>query len=120
VRLREGLSDLDAIDPARAGRVRERVRLVAGELQDDEPCPALDPATQTCDLYSWRPITCRVFGPPLRIGSEAVGICELCYHGASDEQIAACEVDLDIGGIEALLLDELGEGMTTVAEALAR
>jgi Fe-S-cluster containining protein len=117
-RLREGLAELNAADPSRADRLRERVRLVTSELLDDEPCPVLDPATGMCDLYAHRPITCRVFGPPMRVGAEAVGICELCYHGASDDQIAACEVDVDIGDAEAALLAELGEEMTTVAEAL--
>jgi Fe-S-cluster containining protein len=118
-RLRDGLAQLDFTDPARAARLRARVAQVTGELRDDQPCPVLDPAAGTCDLYAARPITCRVFGPPMRVGSEAIGICELCYHGAGDEEIAACEVDLDIEDAESALLDELGGEMTTVAQCFA-
>ena len=33
------------------------------------------------------------FGPPVR-SEGGLGVCELCYHGASDQQIAACEMRL--------------------------
>jgi Fe-S-cluster containining protein len=93
------------------------------DFADDEPCPALDPETGGCDLYAFRPITCRTFGPPVRCGSEAVGICELCFEGASDEEIAACEVEVDPGGLESELLNDLenttgARGQTMVAFAL--
>jgi len=148
-RLRKGLAELDAADPERAERVRERARqsitrispdfpgdaisglLAEGEefeerfaeFADDEPCPALDPETGGCDLYAARPMTCRTFGPPIRCGGESVGICELCFEGASDEEIAACEVEVDPDGLEAVLLRELEEsagvrGQTIVAFAL--
>ena len=114
-RLREGLDGLTASDPARAKAVRERARLAVkrltaefpGDAQtgildperaeefevfgNDEPCPALDPETGLCDLYAARPMTCRVFGLPLRT-EEGLGVCELCFEGASTEEIAACEV----------------------------
>ena len=108
-RLRQGLTELQGADPVRAERVRQRVR---GYVEDDEAlCPALDPEQHTCDLYAARPLTCRLFGPPIRNGSEAIGICELCFEGASDEQIAACEVVVD-GDLD----DDTEE--TTVALAL--
>jgi Fe-S-cluster containining protein len=144
-RLRAGLNELDASDPERAARVRRRakdavLRLSAdfpgdpvtgilGEDEEalerftgfanDEPCPALDPASGACDLYSARPMTCRTFGPPVRSGPEgALGVCELCFHGASDEQIAACEMTPDPDGREEKLLQELeqqtGRGGSTV------
>jgi Fe-S-cluster containining protein len=113
VRLRRGLAELD---PELAERVRGRARRYTGG--DDEDCPALDPAARTCDLYSSRPITCRAFGPPVRCRDEAVGICELCFDGASDEQIAACEVEIDPEGVESRLLVEIGGEETTVAAAL--
>jgi Fe-S-cluster containining protein len=125
-RLREGLAALRDTDPARADAVVQRARdytarlpkLTAGEIleadgiAEDEPCPALDPANGTCDLYTARPLTCRVFGPAVRSGG-AVGVCELCYAGATDEQIADCVIDLN--------LDELEEEAppTLVAFALA-
>jgi Fe-S-cluster containining protein len=92
-------------------------------LADEDPCPALDPATGMCDLYAARPITCRIFGPPVRYGSEAVGVCELCFKGASDEEIAACAVEIAPDGLESQLLNELertagARGQTMVAFAL--
>ncbi len=116
IRLRRGLQELAAQDPVRASLVRDRAHAYRGG--EDEACPALDPAAGTCDLYAARPITCRAFGPPVRCGSDVVGVCELCYHGATDEQIAACEVEIDPEGIESQLLADLGEGDTTVALAL--
>jgi Fe-S-cluster containining protein len=137
LRLRQGLGSLESREPDRAARVRGRAlawvaRMTAefpGDTAarvldedgaaEDEPCPALDPATGLCDLYDARPITCRTFGPAVRWGSEAVGTCELCYAGATDEQIAECQVEIDPGGLEERLLDELGErGQTLVAFAL--
>ena len=149
-RLRRGLAELDTRDPERAGQVRERARqyvariahdfpgdpltgiLAEGEaaeaqfatFAEDEPCPALDPETGACDLYTARPITCRTFGPPVRAGAEALGVCELCFHGASDAEIAACEVESDPDGVESALLSEFEEttgarGQTIVAFCLA-
>ncbi len=146
LRLREGLSVLDASDPARANRVRERaaayVEAIAadypgdtdtGELYDEDSlppateetaCPALDTETGLCDLYAARPITCRTFGPVTRIADDNLAACELCYSGATEEEMARCAVDVDAEGLEAELLDALAEdgasGMTIVAYALAR
>jgi Fe-S-cluster containining protein len=149
-RLRSGLAELEALDPSRGARVRERVRESVARISssfpgdpltgllaeneeaeerfasfaDDEPCPALDPETGACDLYAARPITCRTFGPPVRCGPDAVGVCELCFVGASDDEIAACEVEADIQDWESALLQELEQstaarGQTIVAFALA-
>jgi Fe-S-cluster containining protein len=130
-RLRQGLAALDISDRDRATRVRDRARAYVGQAvppadaeTDDEPCPALDPATGCCDLYAARPLTCRTFGPPVRCGSDAVGVCELCFSGATDVEIAACEVEIDPQGLESELLAELEtaigvQEMTTVALALA-
>ncbi|MCS7042907.1 MAG: YkgJ family cysteine cluster protein [Bryobacteraceae bacterium] len=150
LRLQRGLEQLWQTDPERAKRVVERARaetarllpIFAGdpatgvlsedeqeqerffERAGDEPCPALDPETGACDLYASRPITCRTFGPAVRVRGEALGHCELCYQGAEPEQIEACEVDFDPDGVEALLLAELESaagmrGQTIVAFALA-
>ncbi len=145
-RLREGLASLDDTEPLRAAAVRERARqsiarIVAdfpgdpetgalddarGELMEDfandEPCPVLDPATGRCDLYAARPMTCRVFGPPLRVEG-GVGVCELCYHGATEEEIAGCELQLDTEDLESSLSAEAEHsagrsGNTIVAFAL--
>lgn len=149
LRLREGMATLDASDPDRATRVRQRARdswarigpqfpgdQLAGLLGEDdvaaaefeefadyEPCPALDPERGTCDVYAWRPITCRVFGPPVR-SEGGLGVCELCYHGASTDEIAACEMRLDDANpLQEELVQDLERqghrGKTIVAFALA-
>jgi Fe-S-cluster containining protein len=149
-RLQQGLEELTESDPARAAAVRARARTsverlkeqfpgdpVSGLLEEseeaearfeefgnDEVCPALDPQSGTCDLYVHRPMTCRVFGPPVR-SEEGLGVCELCYHGASEEQIADCEMVVDPEGLEAILLEEFEQssgrrGKTLVAFALGQ
>jgi len=147
-RLQHGLAELFRREPERAQAVRTRARdavtrllpgfpcdshggiLPADEaermLEDiaiDDPCPALDPATGTCDLYDSRPITCRAFGPPVR-SEDGLGVCERCYHGATDEQIRACEMEVDPDDLESKLLKEMEAkggpvGKTIVALALA-
>jgi Fe-S-cluster containining protein len=150
-RLRQGLAQLETADPQRAARVHKRARQAVARLSpdfpgdprtgvlaegqdaearfagfaNDEPCPALDPDTGMCDLYSARPMTCRTFGPPVRSGPEGgLGVCELCYHGASDQEIAACEMKPDPDGLEAKLLSNVEKttgvrGNTIVAFCLA-
>jgi len=150
LRLRQGLAELEVLAPERAARVRERAReavsrlaqefpgdpatglLYEGELAEqrfaqfanDEPCPALDPDTGNCELYESRPMTCRTFGPPVR-SEEGLGVCELCYRGASDEEIASCEMVPDPDDLESALLQQLERTTgvreeTIVAFALAR
>ena len=91
------------------------------EFANDEPCPALDPVTMTCDLYAHRPMTCRVFGPPVRTEG-GLGVCELCFTEASAEEIAAAEVPVDGEELESALNREServnGGGQTIVAFAL--
>jgi Fe-S-cluster containining protein len=91
------------------------------EFANEAACPALDPATGRCDVYPWRPMTCRVFGPPVRMGDgEALGCCELCFVGAAEAEIAACEMPIP-HELEAKLLDEIpAQGETVVAFALLR
>ncbi len=148
LRLQRGLAELAVADPARAAQVRDRARVSIArisqdfpgdrttgilyegetaearfeEFANDEPCPVLDPQTGMCDLYVARPLTCRVFGPPVQ-SEGGLGVCELCYHSASEEEIAACEMTVDPEGIEPALLDELERstgrrGKTIVAFAL--
>jgi Fe-S-cluster containining protein len=148
-RLQRGLAELGVTDPERAQAVRARAdqsvaRLSEGfpgdpatglleesdkasavfeDFANDEPCPVLDPVTGRCDLYSSRPMTCRVFGPPVRT-EDGLGVCELCYHGASEAQIEACEMVPDPEGLENELQAEFSassgrHGATLVAFALA-
>jgi Fe-S-cluster containining protein len=76
------------------------------DLGNEEVCPVLDPETGRCELYDSRPMTCRTFGPPVR-SEEGLGVCELCFHGASDEQIAACEMEVDPDDLETELLEKM-------------
>jgi Fe-S-cluster containining protein len=148
-RLQRGLDDLEKRDPERAARVRQRAHesvarlapefpgdpvsgvLDEGEEADrdfadfanDEPCPVLDPETGYCELYESRPMTCRVFGPPVQ-SEEGLGVCELCFQGASDKQIAACEMKPDPDDLESRLLEQLEKssgtrGNTIIAFCLA-
>jgi Fe-S-cluster containining protein len=149
MRLRRGLHHLEKSDVDRANRVRERAcevmhRLteefpgdpVSGVLEEgieeterfagfanDEPCPALDPETGNCELYEFRPMTCRVFGPPVR-SEDGLGVCELCYRGATVEEIAACEMKPDPDDLESGLLKQVERktgiiGNTIIAHCLA-
>ncbi|HWC19869.1 MAG TPA: YkgJ family cysteine cluster protein [Terriglobales bacterium] len=148
-RLRSGLIELQKTEPARADRLKRRARayvqrvtaLFPGDpntgllddsessqerfavFADEEICPALDPEMGTCDLYQFRPMTCRVFGPPVRNEGGSLGICELCFHGATDQQIAACEMKPDPDNLEDKLLSEMElsgvHAQTVVAYVLA-
>jgi Fe-S-cluster containining protein len=145
LRLRAGMDALRGADPARAAEIEGRARAwiaehgaefpgdaetgLLGESEaererfeefaNEAACPALDPATGRCDVYAWRPMTCRVFGPPVRMGDgAALGHCELCFAGASRAEVAACEMAVP-HELEARLIDEIGEtGDTVVAFAL--
>jgi Fe-S-cluster containining protein len=148
-RLQRGLRKLEAEGPARAAAVRERARDAVSRLAanfpgdaargilgdseecmeafesfgNDEPCPALDPQSGLCELYEARPMTCRVFGPPVR-SEDGLGVCELCFQGASSEEIAECEMVADPGNLEETLLAEVEKrsrkrGETIIAFCLA-
>lgn len=91
------------------------------DFANEAACPALDPATGLCDVYDWRPMTCRVFGPPVRMGEgDVLGCCELCFDGASEAETAACEMPVP-HELEARLVGETRDpGETLVAFALMR
>jgi len=147
-RLQDGLARLENDDPQRARQVRKRAQAavvrMAGKFPgdaktgvldqgpvaeesfagfaNDEICPVLDPKTGLCDLYDSRPMTCRTFGPPVR-SEGGLGVCELCFHGATDQQIAGCEMVVTWDKREAALLakiekSEAVRGQTIVAFAV--
>jgi Fe-S-cluster containining protein len=147
VRLREGLAKLEKSDATKAERLKKRIALSRKKLSkgfpgnaatgvldesdeaqerfeefaNDVPCPVLDPKAGTCDLYDARPLTCRAFGPPIR-SEEGLGVCELCFKGASSKVIAACEMTVDPDDLESKLLKHLekrtgARGRTIVAMA---
>lgn len=148
-RLRTGLDLLTQTDPTRAQSVRDRVaaaitRLApsfpgnptTGILTEDEeatdafedfgneePCPVLDPGSGTCDLYEYRPVLCRTFGPPARTADGNLAHCELCYTEATSEEIAACELDPSLAesvaaNDEAFNTTHTLQGETIIAYAL--
>ena len=93
------------------------------DFANDEPCPVLDPETGLCELYESRPMTCRVFGPPVR-SEDGLGVCELCFQGASDQEIAACEMKPDPDDLESSLVNDIEKstgkrGNTIIAFCLA-
>jgi Fe-S-cluster containining protein len=172
-RLKAGMDVLRVAEPERAAAIEARARAwiaefgrdfpgdvrngVLGESDEeqtrfedfanDAPCPALNPETGLCDVYEWRPMTCRVFGPPVSLptdrdrsaetslihptdedlsaetpigGAVALACCELCFVGASEPEIAACEMAVP-HELEARLVEETGRsGETVVAFALLR
>jgi Fe-S-cluster containining protein len=147
-RLARGLKELEARAPERADAVRARARAAAAEmaasfpgdpktgiLTDDEaaeerfceewaerPCPALDPDSGRCELYAHRPLSCRSYGLPVRIGSQDLPACALCFQG-TDEDAELCRARLDRQGEEGALLDQPAtrgiRGETIVAFAMA-
>lgn len=147
LRLRAGMDALRESDPVLAGELERRAKDWIGtygpafpgdaetgmlgetpsererfeDYANEAACPALNPATGLCDVYAWRPMTCRVFGPPVRMGDgDALGHCELCFTGAGEAQVAACEMPIP-HALEADLLDEISaKGDTLVAFALLR
>ena len=154
-RLRRGLVAMDLEDAERAASIRARVQATVAKLTpdfpgdpvsgiiseedsdeanqrwndfaNDVPCPVLNPETGTCELYSSRPMLCRTFGPPVKSDEESndLTVCDLCFDGASDEEVTACEMHPDPDHLEHVLLEDLEKGTgrrgeTIIAFALAR
>ena len=125
LRLRTAMTELTLTAPEQAAAIEERARHYLAEFEpsfpgdqatgilgesdeaqdafedfaNDAPCPVLNPDTGLCDLYAARPMTCRVFGPPVRVQSESdeasaesYAICELCFTNATMEEITAAEM----------------------------
>ena len=144
-RLRVALDALEREDPSRASAIRVRAAELVNTLhvsfpgnpvtgvldaeensswdgfadlpEADAPCPVLDPATGRCELYTARPLTCRIFGPPVR-NESGIGICELCYVGASEAEVLAGEMHLHHAELEEELDRTLAPGETIIAWAL--
>jgi Fe-S-cluster containining protein len=142
-RLRAGMNQLRAADPSAAQAIETRARAwltehgsafpgdaatgILGTSEEDEeqfenfandaPCPALDLSTGLCSVYTWRPMTCRVFGPPIKTedenGMEALGHCELCFIAATPAEVAACEMPVP-HALEAELVSKLGSHAETI------
>jgi Fe-S-cluster containining protein len=149
-RLRRGLAELSSAKPEGAAAIRRRATqsldlladgypgdAASGRLTQDEsrldpfferhaslPCPALDPESETCDLHPWRPVSCRIYGPPVRFVDKASPPCGLCFQGASPATVERCRVEPDRDGIEEAILTQMGvaadeQWETLIAFALA-
>jgi Fe-S-cluster containining protein len=93
------------------------------DFANDEPCPVLDPATGTCDLYAARPVQCRTFGPPVRDEEGNLTVCELCFIDAPVEEVERCEMNQDWRPLEEDRIAAAGQrsglhGPTIIAFAL--
>jgi Fe-S-cluster containining protein len=148
LRLRTAMADLSATSPARAEIIANRARIYMEEFApsfpgnpetgildssdegqqafedfaNDAACPALDPETGLCDVYAARPMTCRVFGPPVRSqnedgSEEGLSVCELCFTQATPEEIAAAEMRVPHAEEQALL-EQFSADETIVAFCL--
>jgi Fe-S-cluster containining protein len=139
LRLREGMAALSVTDPAKADQIAasaqqflaqfwsefpgdartgilgtsEEALAAFEDFANDAACPALDPETGYCDLYTARPMTCRTFGPPVQMSSDyenagesGLAVCELCFTQATPEEIVASEM-LPPFEKEASILDQL-------------
>jgi Fe-S-cluster containining protein len=122
-RLRNGFRDMSDRNPGRAAAVLARARASVAERDVEGPCPALDPQTGRCDLYDARPVTCRTFGLPVRIGGDRLPPCRLCFTSATPEALEDARVTIDEAAEEDLMIGVLEwagipDEDTTVAEAL--
>lgn len=143
LRLRSGMDELRTADPSTAEAIEARAHAWLSEhlpafpgnpatgilgtsdadqasfddFANETACPALDPATGLCSVYAWRPMTCRVFGPPTRAG-DALACCDLCFVGANEAEVAACEMPVPHALEARLVAATAQEGETVVAFAL--
>lgn len=89
------------------------------DFANEAVCPVLDPASGRCDLYAHRPMTCRVFGPPVQTEEGGFGICELCFEGAPTAAIVEGQLYVPDPDLEAELEHQTGiTGSTIIAFAL--
>jgi Fe-S-cluster containining protein len=133
-RLSAGMARLETDDPRLAAEVRRRASraveqladrypgdATSGRLTEDErtldrfferhgamPCPGLDPERGHCDLYAWRPVSCRTYGPPVRFGDELAPPCRLCFDGAPAASVERCRMAPDREGREQRILAAMG------------
>ena len=148
LRLRTAMAELAVNQPAQAAAIAERANTYLAEFgpsfpgncetgilgdspeaeaafedfANDAPCPVLNPESGLCELYAARPMTCRVFGPPVRscqdaASEEGLAVCELCFTDASPEEIAAAEMIVPYAE-EQSLLDQLKQEQPTSGDTI--
>ncbi|MCS7181909.1 MAG: YkgJ family cysteine cluster protein [Thermoanaerobaculum sp.] len=142
-RLRKALSLLVQQHPDQAQQVWARARaqwamvrssfpgdLQSGALAGDEaarqeffarfaqlPCPLLEPSTGGCSLYQARPLACRSYGLPARLGASELPPCPRNFRNAPSEVVAASTVAFDPDDVESQLLQALGWPPDTIVAA---
>jgi len=106
---------------------REEDQAAFEDFANEAACPALNPKSGLCDVYDARPMTCRVFGPPVRTvddenSADGLAVCELCFSQATSEEIAAAEMILPHAEEQEVLAEleeiEPSAGETIVAYCL--
>jgi Fe-S-cluster containining protein len=158
LRLRTAFTEMSIQNPAQAATIAERARQylaefgpgfpgnretgILGTTLEDEaafedfaneaPCPALNPVTGLCEVYSARPMTCRIFGPPVRMNSvevenpqpnndpddsEGLAVCEICFTEATSEEIAAAEMAVPWAEEQAIL-DQIESSQPTTGSTI--
>jgi Fe-S-cluster containining protein len=156
LRLRTAMQQMAIAQPEQAAAIAERTNRylaefgpnfpgnpqtgILGKSHEDEeafedfanqaPCPALNPNSGLCEMYYARPMTCRVFGPPVRMNSapdaeassepaedEGLAVCELCFTEASPEEIAKAEMTVPYAE-EQRLLDQLQQIQPTAGDTI--
>ena len=138
MRLRSGMSALHIANPELGGAIEARARHYLLEFGPEFPgnkstgilgqtpsdleafddfaneaaCPALNPSNGFCDLYEARPIACRAFGPPVRMGimegpeeESGFAVCDLCFNDATPDEVESCEMILPREQEQRLILD---------------
>jgi len=141
MRLRNAMAEMAATDPAQAAAISSRaaryldafgadfpgnrVTGVLGaseeeqsafeEFANDAACPALNPESGLCEVYAARPMTCRIFGPPVRMDADTesgLAVCELCFTEATQDEIAVAEMVVPHDEEQRVLglLEETGSG----------
>lgn len=161
LRLRTAIAEMVVDQPAQAAAIAERADRYLAEFgpsfpgnpqtgilgtsdEDQEafedfanqaPCPALNLESGLCEMYDARPMTCRVFGPPVRMNSvsgveaqansepdedEGLAVCELCFTEASPEEIAEAEMVVPYAEEQRLLdqLDQLQQIQPTAGDTI--
>jgi Fe-S-cluster containining protein len=127
-RLQQGLSS--AAEPL-ASAIRERAEAAAQQFEADPqlpqiahdeaamavftqrhqnvPCPVLDPDSGVCQLYEFRPMACRTYGPPIVLDGEPLAPCPLNFTQASSEEVEAARVRIDPGEAADRLIEAVVE-----------
>jgi hypothetical protein len=116
------MATLRATDPALAAEIERRARGWLAKYGSDFPGDSETGVlgTSAADQAKFEDFANDAACPALDSGAESLGHCELCFIGATPEQVAACEMPVP-HELEAELLDELGsQAETVVAFVLLR